>query len=282
MIFVKNFNNNVALVKDQHKTEWIVIGNGIGFGKKVGDIVDDSKIERSFIAAKRDQSSLGNLNDISAKTLKLTDKVVKMVEPLLQHNFNSYQYLVLADHLEFALLRAKKNIDFTDGTMLWSLGKLFPKEYDIAQKAVKLIEKLTSIKLSSGEVVFITYHFLNLRSDSAGLHNTIKITKLIEQIVEIVQYQYGMTLDDDSFNFNRFITHLRSLMIQRLQKTISEENNLDPAFLKLMIAKYPKAYDTALRIGTLLQNQTGWSLQPDEKVYLTLHIWRVTNRQKKQ
>lgn len=282
MIFVKNFNNNVALVKDQHKTEWIVIGNGIGFGKKAGDIVDDSKIERSFIAAKRDQSSLGNLNDISAKTLKITDEVVKMVEPLLQHNFNSYQYLVLADHLEFALLRSKKNIDFTDGTMRWSLKKLFPKEYDIAKKAVKLIEKLTNIKLSSGEVVFITYHFLNLRSDSAGLHNTIKITKLIEQIVEIVQYQYGMTLDDDSFNFNRFVTHLRSFMIQRLQKVIKEENNLDPAFLKLMIAKYPKAYDTALRIGTFLQNKTGWSLQPDEKVYLTLHIWRVTNRQKKR
>lgn len=282
MIFVKNFNNNIALVADQHNTEWVVIGNGIGFGKKSGDLVDETKIERSFVAAKRDQSDFDSLKDISAKTLAITDEIVKMVEPQLKLKFSSYQYLVLADHLEFALQRAQQNVDLTSGTTRWSLKKLFPQEYQLAKTSIELIERIAQVKLADGEVVFLTYHFLNLRSDSSGLQDTIKITKLIEQIVEIVQYQYGMTLDDDSFNFNRFITHLRSFMIQHLQKTSNEENNLDPAFLKLMIAKYPKAYETALRIETFLKNKTGWILQPDEKVYLTLHIWRVTNRQKNQ
>ncbi|MEB3365639.1 CAT RNA binding domain-containing protein [Lactobacillus sp. R2/2] len=34
MKFVKNFNNNAALVSDKSGVDWVVIGNGIGFGKK--------------------------------------------------------------------------------------------------------------------------------------------------------------------------------------------------------------------------------------------------------
>ncbi|BDR56807.1 PRD domain-containing protein [Xylocopilactobacillus apis] len=278
MIFVKNFNNNIALVKDQNNTEWVVIGNGIGFGKKPGDQVDQSKISRRFVAADEDSSVLDTLSDISDQTVLITNEVVKMVEPILNAKFNSYQYLVLADHIEFTIQRAGTALDLADGTTRWSVKKLFPQEYEAAQKAVRLIEKMSKLKLSSGEVVFITYHFLNLRSDAPGLHDTIKITKLIEQVVEIVQYEYGINLDSDSFNFNRFITHLRSFMIQHLRKAEGQSDDLDPAILKLMIAKYPHAYKTVERIGDFLQNKTGWQLQPDEKVYLTLHIWRVTHR----
>lgn len=279
MNFIKSFNNNVALVKDKNNTEWVVIGNGIGFGKKTGDVVDESKIERRFIATENDNSQMETLSDISPKTIDVTTKVVKLVEPLLQVKFNSYQYVVLADHLEFALQRADEGLDLADGTTSWSIKKLFPKEYDAARQAVELVEKLTQKQLSDSEIVFITYHFLNLRSDGTGLHDTVKITKLIGQIVEIVQYQYGITLDSDSFNFNRFITHLRSFMIQHLKQSENHNDELDPAILKLMIAKYPKAYATVERIGNFLQQKTGWELQPDDKVYLTLHIWRVTHRQ---
>ncbi|GHN15817.1 hypothetical protein ME782_02780 [Lactobacillus delbrueckii] len=45
MEFIKNYNNNAALVKD-----WVVIGKGIGFGLKKGMPVDESKIERRFLA----------------------------------------------------------------------------------------------------------------------------------------------------------------------------------------------------------------------------------------
>ena len=40
MKFVKNFNNNAALVEDDQQTELIVIGKGVGFGKHRGDEID--------------------------------------------------------------------------------------------------------------------------------------------------------------------------------------------------------------------------------------------------
>lgn len=35
MKFVKNFNNNAALVSDESEVDWVMIGNGIGFSKKL-------------------------------------------------------------------------------------------------------------------------------------------------------------------------------------------------------------------------------------------------------
>ncbi|WP_081313332.1 CAT RNA binding domain-containing protein [Brochothrix thermosphacta] len=49
MKVIRSFNNNAVLVKDVDLTEWIVIGNGIGFNKKVNDAIDKSKIERRFV-----------------------------------------------------------------------------------------------------------------------------------------------------------------------------------------------------------------------------------------
>ncbi len=80
MRFLKSYNNSVALVKNEQGKEEIVIGKGIGFGLKKGDQIDQEKIERRFITAK-DQESIMQLKDISTKTLELTTKVIKLVEP---------------------------------------------------------------------------------------------------------------------------------------------------------------------------------------------------------
>lgn len=43
MEFIKSFNNNAALVCDQQKKEWIVVGSGVSFGKKPGEVIDEKK-----------------------------------------------------------------------------------------------------------------------------------------------------------------------------------------------------------------------------------------------
>lgn len=77
------------------------------------------------------------------------------------------------------------------------------------------------------------------------------------------------------------MTHLRAFMVRHMcgecEKDSGEE--LDNSLIELMKVKYQKAYDTVQKIGTYLYKQTGWKMQPDDQVYLTLHVWRVTHRQ---
>ncbi|RRK10165.1 PRD domain-containing protein [Lactiplantibacillus garii] len=282
MKFLKNFNNNAALVVDDQAVEWIVVGNGVGFGKHKGDLIDENKVQRRFVATLKQNVDIDSFQDLKPQSFTITTKVVHLVEPLLKISFSDYQYFVLADHIDFALKRANDGIDVDNGTVRWEVKKLFNKEYQAANQAVALINQLANVTLPKSEVVFMTYHFVNAASDGSKLQETIKITKLISGIIDIVQYQFHMTLDTESFNYSRFIAHLRALLVQRACQVTVTNGELDASLLQLMMTKYPRAYETVERIDTFLQSQAGWQLQPDDKVYLTLHIWRVTHRQKSE
>ncbi len=281
MKFIKNFNNNAALVSDESGVDWVVIGNGIGFGKKAGDPIDKDKISRRFIAVEKNIKMVDSVRDIDQRTLALTTAVINLASQKLQITFSDYQFLVLADHIDFMLTRADENIELGQDTLGWEMQKLFPKEYNTAQEALELIKKKTKLEFPKSEVAYLTYHFINAGSGQTKLQDTIKITKLIRGVIDIIQYQYGMQLDNESFNFNRFMTHLRAFMVRHMCGECDKDSGseLDNSLIELMKVKYQKAYDTVQKIDTYLYNQAGWQLQPDDQVYLTLHVWRVTHRQ---
>ena len=43
------YNNNVALTRDSYGQEAVVIGRGLAFAKRKGDLVDPSKVDQTFI-----------------------------------------------------------------------------------------------------------------------------------------------------------------------------------------------------------------------------------------
>ncbi|WP_029688988.1 CAT RNA binding domain-containing protein, partial [Thermoanaerobacter sp. A7A] len=45
---IKVLNNNVCMAKDDKNVECIVVGKGIGFGKRPGDIIEEDKLEKIF------------------------------------------------------------------------------------------------------------------------------------------------------------------------------------------------------------------------------------------
>ncbi|MBN3482878.1 PRD domain-containing protein [Lactobacillus acidophilus] len=280
MKFLKDFNNSAALVRNDEGQEEVVLGKGIGFGLKEGQDVDENKIERCFVTS--DQSDeVAQVKEFKSQTIDVTNQIVKMVEPLLQTHFTDYQFLALADHIDFAVTRINDHIDIDPANNDWEVKNLFPKEYAIAEKVVALINRELQVILPKSETTFMTYHLVNAASDDAQVQETIQITNLISGIISIIQFQYKITLDTTSFNYSRFITHLRILLVRLLRKEINENQKLDPSLLSFMKIKYNKAYDTAERIATYLHSKMNWTLDSDDKFYLVLHIFRVTSRQEK-
>lgn len=278
MKFVKSYNNNAALVKDDENKEWIVTGKGISFGKKVDDDIDDAKIERRFASEDSQKVEPEVVQGIEPRAFEAVDAVVKMADEKYQITFTGYQYFSLADHIDFMIKRTLDGATIPKTTGNWEAKKLFSKEYSAASDAVTIIEKSTHLSLDTGEALYLMYHFINAESDGAKLQDTVRMSKYITGIVNIIQYQYAMTLDPDSFNYERFIAHLRALMVRHITG-VKPSEELDPSLLKLMEAKYPKEKDTVDRISKYLDHETSWILSPDDRVYLILHIWRVTHRE---
>ncbi|MFH5810180.1 PRD domain-containing protein [Companilactobacillus sp. FL22-1] len=277
MKFVKNYNNNAALVVDDENVEWIIVGKGIGFGKKKGDLVDASKISQKFKS--ENTKDVDTLDQYDESIINVTSDIVSDVEKFLNVKFSDYQYLILADHINYAYERAIEHIEFTDRAVSWEVKKLFPKEYEASNRALEILLQDLGVMFPKGELVFLTYHFVNLENEKESLQDTIQISKMIADIINIIQLSYHMTLDDESFNYSRLVSHLRYFLIRKIKSEHSTDEQLDPSLLKLMILKYPEENKTVQKIAIYLRNTKGWVLSQNDQVYLILHVWRVTHRE---
>lgn len=50
MKIVQPLNNNVVMAYDRRQGEIVVVGTGVGFHAKKGDLVDEKKIQKIFVA----------------------------------------------------------------------------------------------------------------------------------------------------------------------------------------------------------------------------------------
>lgn len=64
MKIIKVINNNVVSALDDDGEEIIVMGKGIGYGKKPGTLVDESRIEKKFFSESTVKKMYGKDNFI--------------------------------------------------------------------------------------------------------------------------------------------------------------------------------------------------------------------------
>ena len=163
--------------------------------------------------------------------------------------------------------------------IVWEIKKFYPKEFEIGLKSLSFIEEDLGIKLPEGEAGNIALHLINSQVNSSykEVEDIARQTKMINYILNIVRYTYNIELDDKSLSYDRFITHLR-FFFRRLNKksNIEEENldNKDDFLLKQIKEKYKDAYKCMLKIEDYLSKE----LNDEEKLYLTVHIQRITSK----
>ena len=107
----KAFNNNALLALDDNDEEVIVMGKGIAFGKKSGDLIDESLIQKKFVFDKSELNEKFSqlFDEIPQQYVELTVSIVEMAQKELDVRFDSSIYLALSDHITYAVRRYKKN-----------------------------------------------------------------------------------------------------------------------------------------------------------------------------
>ncbi|GIO83731.1 transcription antiterminator BglG [Paenibacillus faecis] len=279
MIIRQIFNNNVIRAEDQVGHEFVVIGNGLGFKKKPGQTVDEEKIEKTFILkpGKVPQKLIDLIGETSADYFSLADDIISYAKNEMGNIFNDNIYITLIDHIHFAISRYRNSLNLKNA-LFWQIKKFYPKEFSIGLNALQLIKKHFDIEMDEDEASFIAMHFVNARQDGQGMQRTTEITKVMSEIFDIVTEFYDLELDEKSFNYSRFITHIQ-YFVQRMLSGEQERSASGDNFLYDQIKiKYPKAFACMNVINRYLEQNYENAMSIDEKVYLTIHIQRVTSR----
>ena len=104
MIIKKIFNNNAILATNSDKHEFVVMGCGIAFKRNVGDKVEESLIEKTFILKQKDASEKFKLllEDIPSEYISLCYDIIEYAKNILGVELSDYIYVTLTDHISYA------------------------------------------------------------------------------------------------------------------------------------------------------------------------------------
>ncbi|WP_018931959.1 BglG family transcription antiterminator LicT [Gracilibacillus lacisalsi] len=276
----KVLNNNVVVTTNQHGQEMVVMGKGLAFQKKVGQNIDEEKIEKHFVLQDTGTSEKLNqlLQNTSDKYLDIASEIYEYARSILPYKLNDYLYVALTDHISFAITRMKEGIQLKN-TLLFEIRKYYKKEFEIGLHSLDIIEDYTGIRMNEDEAASIALHLVNSQLSGENMEMAVQVTDVVNKVLNIVKYHYKTELDENSINYERFLTHLRFFTVRFLRKENMEET-IDDFFYEQVQNKYHQAYKCTEKIATFLEKNYSWFLTKDEMVYLTVHIHRVTYRQK--
>lgn len=271
----KIINNNVVQIIDDSGKEVIVMGRGIAFQKKVGELVDEAKIDKRFYLADKKQNEKFQqfLDVIPPEYIELADDIIQYAKITTNKTFSDALYTSLSDHIYTSIKRYLDGVQLKN-PMLWEIKRFYEPEFAVGKRALELIEERFKIRLPEDEAGFITIHLVDAELDNCTIESVYEITKIIQDIHNIVRYFFRIEFDTKSVHYYRFVTHIR-FFAQRLVTKTTYEDDQDDSLLEILKKKYKNSYKCVLKIEEYIKKNFDYEISNDEKLYLMVHIERT-------
>lgn len=273
----KIINNNLIRTFDNNGKEILVMGCGLGFQKKIGDTIDRSKIEKIYaIENKNDSNKLMNLlSEIPLEYIQVSNEIISYAKYSLGKRLNDNIYISLTDHISFAIERYKQGLNFKNA-LLWEIKRFYNHEFLIGKEALTIIKKRLDIMLSEDEAASIALHIVNAQLNSRDMNDTLDITKMIQNILNIVKFHFNIELDEYSLHYERFITHLKFFAQRILSGKVVKSD--DANFCEMIKEQYKDAYLCAEKVKKYILKEFNHEISDEEIMYLIVHIKRIVKK----
>ena len=277
MKVVKVINNNNLCVLDDNGREQIVSGKGIGFGKKYGDMVEVSQIQKTYLITDSElqKKMISMLKEIPSEYMFFTNDMVEHIKKVYPSKLNESLLVTLSDHIAFTIERKKSGIEFTN-PLIDSIREAYPEELSLGEYCVEQIRERLDIAMSKDEAGFIAMHIINARLD-IKMSDVYEITKMINGCIEIAEYYYQEKFQKDSVSYERFLTHLKYLAQRLFQNKPLPQNLSDDVTFVAMIKKTcNKHYKCAMCIQEYILKTYKKDINDDELITLAIHLKKVS------
>lgn len=268
---IKVLNNNGVLVYDmKRQEEAILLGSGIGFGKRVNERFErDENTKRYTIVDREEKKRTGRqvLSGMDPEFLELAGKIVELAKGELGE-LNPNILIPLADHLAVAVERMQTGI-LLKNPFHGDIRVLYPEEYQIALKSRDMVYETSGCLLCEDEVGYIALHIRAGRVDEK-LEESLKLVTLLRMIVTMVEENMELKLDPHSFMFERFMAHLRYLVV-RIRDGESIALDMD----EYARTQFPQSYKLAQKICARLGEELHMPVPREAVGHLGIHIERL-------
>ena len=272
------------MAEDSNHTEKLIWGRGIGFNNKKNQAYELQKSDKVYTMQSSSHNSkfMDQFNQLLEKVpyeyFKVTSKIIDIAKEYTGNEYDDFLLITLTDHIYFSVGRMKDGI-YIGNPFLNDLRVLYEKEYGAAKAGLKYIEEISNLKMPDDEAGFIAIHLIESKinhNDDSGVIKTEILLQRIEEISDLVSSK--IRLDKNSVSYNRFLIHLKYLLVRWSLGTENTDDELSDYEAKLyreMIRKNRKLKKVLEIVVNYFQNEMNFTLDTSEKLYLALHIKRL-------
>lgn len=267
---VKKVLNNNVIIANWQEEDAILVGKGIGFNSKKGETLSKDKIEKVYIKTTSKMSENYNkvLDNIDNRIVGISEEIINFSEKALSTKLNEGVHISLPDHINFALRRIEKGINI-ENPFLEELGIIYPNEYEIAMKALNMINDRLKVNLPKDEAGFICLH-IRAGITKQQVSESLAYTKKISKVMELISKLKGKPLDKNSLSYVRTLTHL-NFMIERVKENKTIKNELLDSIKEEMKSEF----GIAIKVAMLIEKLFEIKIPEDEIGYIALHLKRI-------
>ena len=254
---VLNHNTVIGIHADDNQ-EYLVMGKGIGFGKKVSERfeVRDGDTVYSLQATSNRGSAKELATSIQPIYLEIANEILDEAEKVFQ-NIDRAVLFPMADHLEYAVKRIQ-NHEQISNPLTDDIRVLFHLEYKTAECVRPILKERLGITIDDNEVGYISL--------------AMQIARAVRECISHVEQVVNRPIDVMSLSYNRLMNHIRNMVARALQHEELKLNLND-----YMEVKFPQAFQLAQTICDQVGKNLCCTISDAEVGYLAMHIERVVH-----
>lgn len=275
VLVIKRSLNSSVVLAEQNGNEVVLLGKGIGYGKKPGEIIKPEDVSQVFMSIDKifTKELIESIDSIDEIFFVIAQDIVQYAENIIGQKLNATIYFSLIDHLNFAVERFIKGINISN-KVFWEIKMYYPVEFSIGEYTLHQINKFLGYSLPDQEAANVAFHIINAQSaeknnDADGMN----FAQLIGKIVNIVQHTVGGGMVNDDIHYSRFITHVK-FFVERFFTDNLLVGDDETLFLHLQV-KYSQAMEGAYRVEDYLLKTYNKVISKEELTYLAVHIHRL-------
>lgn len=264
-------HNSMIVLRSDNKKEYLIMGKGIGFGKRVSEYVDvkagDTVYSLQELTERGDAREI--VQSVSPICLELANEVLKQAENVFG-NIDRSILFPMADHIEYAVKRIK-NHEQISNPLTEDIRILFHKEYKVAQCIETMLLEQLDIKIDEHEIGYIALHIHSAIEDEK-VSQAMQIARAVRECVSMVEQKTKKKIDVMSLAYNRLMNHIRYMVARAISGEQVKLNMND-----YMEIKFPEAFEIAATICDEIGRSLKCRIDKVEIGYLAMHIERVTS-----
>ena len=267
---IKALNHNgVIAIEMGTLKEYILLGKGIGFGKKVNERMEAPENTHIYLLQKETERGPSKelINDIDPEILEIASSIITEAEKKFT-KVDENILCPLADHIAFAVKRIENNEQISN-PLTQDIRALFPEEYEVACKGKDIIKEIKGIDINEDEISYIAIH-IHSSLGNEKVSQAMEIAMLVRACITSIEDRIGKEIDIESLSYNRLMSHIKYMAARTLKgETIKLDMN------DYISERFPKSFEIAEEICRKLGRELKKDFKEVEIGYLAMHIERV-------